>query len=174
MTFGGFIAVTYLRNRETTNDIDYLLDPTLPNVRKLEVKLRKAIQTVSEKAHYSTKWANDNLGVYAAGERRVHLFNDTVAQDIVVYRGKHLIVYAGKWEWILDRKLKRITLEDREDDLEDSVAILKVLTDKAGGPISKITIKSWYFNMFEQIPDEVLEQVGTRFKLQFGVEGLST
>jgi hypothetical protein len=170
---GGFVAVTHFANRKSTHDLDYFLDPTLPNLFKLTAKLKKAINSVSNKASYSTKWANDSVGVYAAGDRRVKLFNDSIAQGIVIYSGKYLQVYAGQWEWILERKLKRISRAEREEDVQDCVTILKALTDKAGGPLSRDMIKGWNTNIFDPITDFAFARVGTRYHVEFGVEGFS-
>jgi hypothetical protein len=38
-------------------------------------------------------------------------------------------VYAAKWRWALQRKLKRIALEKQDIDMSDSVAILKNVVD---------------------------------------------
>ncbi|KAA8894746.1 hypothetical protein FN846DRAFT_999075 [Sphaerosporella brunnea] len=164
LAVGGFVAVTYFGNRDSSHDLDYILDPSLPNVAKMSEKLEKAILVVAKKANYHDKWANDNVAVFAIGDRRIRLFRESLEQNVVLYQGKHLVVYAGKWEWVLEQKLKRIAKDNRQMDIEDSVVILKVLTDKQGGPMSRETIKGWCTNIYEPIQDSVLDTVGQNYQ----------
>jgi hypothetical protein len=40
-------------------------------------------------------------------------------------------------------KLKSVPRHDRYEDIHDAVALLKVLTDESGGPLSKAIVKTW-------------------------------
>jgi hypothetical protein len=170
---GGFVAVTYLGNRDSSPDLNYFLDPTLPNFPKLQAKLRGAINTVADAAHLSTNWANDNVSVFAAGDRRIRLFKDSVRQNVLLYKGKYLVVYSVQWEWALEAKLRRIARDARFVDINDAAFILKQLTNKAGGPLLTDRVKRWNANIYDPITDEALRRVGERFIYLFGFEGFA-
>ncbi|OJD25467.1 hypothetical protein ACJ73_03163 [Blastomyces percursus] len=56
---GGFVAVSYFQNRTSTEDLDYMIDPTLENLSKIEDKLVRAIKNVADKKGYDEGWVND-------------------------------------------------------------------------------------------------------------------
>lgn len=69
MAVGGFLAVTYLRNRASTEDIDYILDPEWANDEAIK---KPNCDTISEVAHmhkYSPSWANADIGCLSRNRR---------------------------------------------------------------------------------------------------------
>lgn len=56
-------------------------------------------------------------------------------QNVVLWRGKNLVIYAVKWEWSLARKVKRIGSTGRDADVSDAVALLRQMVDDSKGPI---------------------------------------
>jgi hypothetical protein len=70
MAIGGYVTISYLRNKISTKDIDYILEPYSEDAAKVEEKLKKAITKVADDANYAIKWINNNVGVYAAGDAR--------------------------------------------------------------------------------------------------------
>jgi hypothetical protein len=93
---GGFIAVTYLQNRDVTGDINFILDPTVPHYSKVSKKLALAIATVADVARYSPQWANDHVGPLDDGLPRVRLFAASMNQDELIYKGYHIRIYAAR------------------------------------------------------------------------------
>lgn len=171
ITTGGFVSVACLRNRHVTADLDYVLDPILS--QKLMMKLEHANKKVSKGKKIDEHWFNSSLSVFIMGDKREKLFQDSIEQGLILWESSNLVVYACKWEWALDRKLKRYKLELRNTDMWDSVFILdKIIYDRGGKPIGREEVKSWYPNMYEPLDDSVLDMLATTFQTQFGKEGL--
>jgi hypothetical protein len=169
---GGYVAVSYLRNRTSTEDIDYILEPYSEGAAKVEEKLEEAITKVADDANYAMKWMNSNVGVYAAGDARQTLFQESIAQGVVLWQGKNLILYAAKWEWTLQRKLKRIASERRDVDMSDSVAILKNIVDANGAPLTRAYVKNLNTNIYTPTADQILDEVDAKFQATYGIRGI--
>lgn len=71
---GGYVSVTYLQNRPTTEDIDYILDPQIEDQVKTEEKLQVAIQKVAKSKGYSSEWFNNKVAQFAVNPTRIPLF----------------------------------------------------------------------------------------------------
>ncbi|OJK02582.1 hypothetical protein ASPACDRAFT_39889 [Aspergillus aculeatus ATCC 16872] len=103
---GGFLAVTYLRSRESTGDIDYLIDPEFAG----DQHIQDMVNFVTKKA-----WQT--------------LVEEAEKQNIVLFSGENIEILAAPLEWVLERKLRRIHAADRgrkaEYDMEDALALLK-------------------------------------------------
>ena len=84
ITVGGYVAVTYFHNRETTEDIDYILDPEIKDQKKTEAKLQAAVETVALARDYSVEWFNNRVAQFATGPIRAPLFQESIAQDVVL------------------------------------------------------------------------------------------
>ena len=132
---GGFVAVSYFHNRASTEDLDYMIDPGLNSMTKIEGKLACAIKAVAYRKGYDEGWVNDNVRMFAVGDSAQPLFQESVEQNVVLWRGKNLVIYAVKWEWSLARKVKRIGSTGRDADVSDAVALLRQMVDDSKGPI---------------------------------------
>jgi hypothetical protein len=172
LAVGGFVSVTYLHNRPATEDIDYILDPQIQDQKKIQEKLHDAIQKVAKSKKLSPEWANNNVAQFAVGDTRVPLFQESLAQNLVLWKGKNLVIYAVKWEWSLARKLKRIGSTNREIDISDAVATLYELNKRNGAPLKQCVAKSWDEIVFSPIEDHVLDEVARRYKEQYGQDGM--
>jgi hypothetical protein len=94
IAIGGFLAVGYLGTREFTQQLHYLLDPTIDCYDKIAAKLAKAIGQVASVRGYPAKWATDDVGIYCAGVARDRLFRASLTQSERIHQGKYLHVYA--------------------------------------------------------------------------------
>lgn len=168
---GGFVAVTYFHNRESTEDLDYLLDPTLPNLAKIEEKLINAISRTATKHKYEEDWANDKIGMFAVGDTALPLFQKSLAQNAILWEGKNLVIYALDWEWLLARKVKRIGSTKRWIDISDAATLLKKLVGENGGPISRERAKGWNEIVYTPIEDEALDMVDKEYEKMHGSKG---
>ncbi|KMP07972.1 hypothetical protein CIRG_07653 [Coccidioides immitis RMSCC 2394] len=168
---GGFVAVSYFQNRASTEDLDYMIDPALENLTKIEDKLGRAIKNVADKKGYDEGWVNDKLRLFAVGDSAQPLFRDSVAQNVVLWEGKNLIVYAVKWEWSLARKVKRIGSTRREADVSDAVALLRKIVEENGRPISRERAKSWDQIVFTPIEDSALDKVAEEYEKKYESSG---
>ncbi|TPX19737.1 hypothetical protein DIZ76_017529 [Coccidioides immitis] len=168
---GGFVAVSYFQNRASTEDLDYMIDPALENLTKIEDKLGRAIKNVADKKGYDEGWVNDKVRLFAVGDSAQPLFRDSVAQNVVLWEGKNLIVYAVKWEWSLARKVKRIGSTRREADVSDAVALLRKIVEENGRPISRERAKSWDQIVFTPIEDSALDKVAEEYEKKYESSG---
>ncbi|KJK73869.1 hypothetical protein H634G_10847 [Metarhizium anisopliae BRIP 53293] len=174
LSAGGFVAVTLFHNRNSTQDIDYIIDPDTKNVTKVKEKLQKAISAVAQKRGLVEEWINSRMEVFAVGETKRHLFYDSIAQGVVLWQGTNLIIYAAKWEWSLARKLKRIGSERRHIDVSDAVEILAQMVQENGSPLSYELVKSWNTIVYTPLDDAAIKQVAEAFVARFGYAGIST
>lgn len=90
------MSVTYLRNREMTEDLDYILDPQLANQAQVEEKLQAAIDAAALANRYASECVNNKAAQFAVGAARPPLFQESAA---VLWAGKNLVVYAGSGRW---------------------------------------------------------------------------
>lgn len=165
-------SLTYLQNRQATEDIDYILDPHIENQAKIEEKLHVAISSVAKDKNYSPEWINNKVGLFVVGATRISLFQDSVSQNVILWSSQNLVVYAAKWDWSLARKLKRIGSTRREIDISDAVAILHVINTGSDAPLSRQTAKGWNEIVYTPIEDDALDEVARRYKEQYGLDGL--
>ncbi|KAI0434343.1 hypothetical protein F5Y09DRAFT_357164 [Xylaria sp. FL1042] len=137
--FGGVLAVKVFRNREETEDIDVLLDPSVEDKPMYHDELRRVISTVAVADRYQQDWFSDACRLFIAHEKRPTLFAKSVAQNIAVYRGRNLVLYAASLEIALERKLRRLdcnqTDRDRSLDISDAVAMVRAM--RGEHPIAK-------------------------------------
>ena len=65
---------------------------------------------------------NDGLEIWASPTASKTIFDRAYAQNIILFDGKSLKVWAAPFEWALERKLRRIAFSDRVEknvDMED-------------------------------------------------------
>ena len=94
------------------------------------------------------------------------LFSAAIQQNVVLWDSKHLVIYAGEWQWALRLKLRRIVESQRQKDLDDAVCILKEL-DTCYGPLSKDYIRNF-------IPDQktMLDLMVQTYEAKYGKIGI--
>ncbi|KAI1270933.1 hypothetical protein F5Y07DRAFT_393142 [Xylaria sp. FL0933] len=150
--FGGVLAVKVFRNRDDTEDIDVLLDPSVEDKQMYNDELRRVISTVAIADRYQQDWFSDACRLFIAHEKRPALFAKSVAQNIVVYRGRNLVLYAASLEIALERKLRRLdsnqTDRDRSLDISDAVAMVHAMKDEH--PIAQSYLLALDMNDFRE------------------------
>ena len=52
VTVGGFLAVTYFKNREATGDLDYMIEPQWAQDDEIKSPLKNAINSVAKKEKF--------------------------------------------------------------------------------------------------------------------------
>lgn len=175
ITAGGFVAVSYLKSRDSTDDIDYLLDPEWAQDEDIKKPLREAMDKVARLLHFNKNWINEDIALFVTQDSRKRLFRKAEEQNIVLWEGTNLCVLAAPMEWALERKLRRIHHADRGRktafDMRDAVALLKVLRDKNGGPLNRRHISDMNVNSFDVIPDDhTMSRVNAEYRKVFGEE----
>ncbi|KFX95822.1 hypothetical protein O988_05618 [Pseudogymnoascus sp. VKM F-3808] len=159
MSTGGFLAIAYFKNRESTVDLDYFLDPELFDNEDVKYDIRTAAEAVASQLVFPPSWFNDEMTIFASRSIRPKLFQDSLDQDIVLWQGKRLKVYAVEFEWALERKIRRLTHDSAgrsySSDLSDAVSILHLLVERNGDqPLDRDHIRQLNRNGFEVLPDE--------------------
>ncbi|KHN95250.1 uncharacterized protein MAM_06961 [Metarhizium album ARSEF 1941] len=139
VTIGGMLAVSLFQNRMVTKDIDFLLDPNIDAVVEYRDEVLRVIQGVARMRGFNSDWMNDELKIFIQSSNRLNLFLQSVEQGIIVYQGQNLIVYAGRLDFALERKLRRVdersSNRSRELDLSDAVTLVHYIKGD-GHPLS--------------------------------------
>ena len=177
MSTGGFLAVAYFKNRESTVDLDYCLDPELFDNEDVKEDIRIATESVAGQLVYPSSWFNDEMTIFAHRSIRPKLFQDSLDQDIVLWQGKRLTIYAVQFEWALERKIRRLSYASSgrsySSDISDAVAILHVLVERNGGrPLDREHIRQLNRNGFDVLPDELTLDVIEHIYQQTYKEGV--
>lgn len=136
ITVGGMLAVSVFGNRPATKDIDFLLDPNVDAVQEYRDEIRRVIRDVAVTANLSEDWMNDDFQIFVGRSRRPSLFMRSIEQGVVAYRGTNIVVYAGRIDFALERKLRRIGDPNdraRELDISDAVSLIHWLKREGGG-----------------------------------------
>ncbi|KAJ5091892.1 hypothetical protein NUU61_006762 [Penicillium alfredii] len=175
ITAGGFLAVSYLKNRDSTGDIDYLIDPEFVGDKEVQDALHKAILSVARQLQYNNEWINEAMAIFVTKTARQQLFQEAEKQGIVLFKGENLEVLAAPIEWALERKLRRIHAADRdrkaELDMVDAVAFLKHLREQNNGPLDLESIRTMNVNRFDLLPDHrTMQQVADAYRQEHNEE----
>ncbi|KAL2812094.1 hypothetical protein BJX63DRAFT_432904 [Aspergillus granulosus] len=169
---GGFLAVNHLKNRETTKDLNYLLDPEWATDEDIKTPLEQAISRVSQRLQISERWATEDMSLYVTKETRVHLFRKAQKQNITLFRGDHLIILAAPIKWALKRKIRWMFAPGRdrmvEVDMSDLLAMLKWIRDRKGGLLNREHVRTQSLNSFDVVPDAAgMEQIAAAYREKY-------
>lgn len=175
ITAGGFVAVSYLKNRDSTGDLDYLIDPEFAGDKDIEGALQNVVLSVAERLSYNDEWINDDMAIFVTKKTRQALFEQAIKQGITLFKGENLEVLAAPIEWALERKLRRIHAANRdrkaEMDIVDAIAFLKHLKARNNGPLDLETIRTMNMNGFDLIPDyKTMQQVADAYRHKYNEE----
>ncbi|OAA66310.1 hypothetical protein ISF_04148 [Cordyceps fumosorosea ARSEF 2679] len=119
-------------------------------------------------------WLNDQLAIFVRRDKRRALFLESVQQGIILYEGDNLLVYAGRLDWALERKVRRVAhakdrRRDKNVDTTDAAAIIKLMTsrDEYDTPLT--------FEFGFDVPpsDEAIRQVARYYKETYGDGGIT-
>lgn len=173
MTAGGFLAVSYLKNRDSTGDIDFLLDPEYAGDKEIKNALRETATSVANELQYNEDWLNEAMSIFVSAQSRRVLFKRAEDQGIALFKGQHLEILAAPIEWALERKLRRIYAADRERkteaDIDDAVALLRRIRELEKGPLDLEAIRQMNLNGFDVTPDHgTMERVAKAYHDKFG------
>lgn len=175
MCAGGCVAVKYFQVRSSTKDVDYLLDPNIDAAEDYRNALLGAIRNVANKCGLLFDWMNDELKLFISRPKRLNLFLQSIEQNIVIYHGTNIIVYAADLEWSLERKLRRIEVAGRNarpEDLSDAVAIVRGLKN-SGPPLSVDYLSSLNYNGFEPVLGKGIEMAKEEYERVHGEVGIA-
>ena len=177
ISVGGFLAVKLFHNRETTTDIDVLIDPNVDADRDYRATVLEAINAVSKAHGFAEDWINDQLRIFVKDDLRMLLFLESVQQNVLLYDGVNLQIYAGRLDFALERKLRRIAQRQGnrnvDHDVSDALAIVHYMVSNDGRPLSKDECVGLDENGFGLLIDEAaVDLVAERYLDKYGVQGI--
>ncbi|KAL8880052.1 MAG: hypothetical protein Q9192_008102 [Flavoplaca navasiana] len=135
-----------LRNRTTTQDLDYFIHPTSygPMKQQVQAELRRLIFDVAAQLYFVPDWANDQVRMFLTLlSDPTELFDRSIQQGLLLYDGATLQIYGVLWLWVLFRKMKRLQMENqpqREVDWIDCISITKRLTEENGVSVQRAAL----------------------------------
>lgn len=169
-----------MANRTSTRDLDYFIHPTAYGTLNAEVQaeLKRLIIEVAGQLHFVSDWANDQVKLFLALIRNPEeLFDRSVQQGVLLFRGMNLHIYAVVWLWVLVRKMKRLQMEGqepREVDWIDCVSIIQKIVEDSGTPVSPSQLTE--FDHTDREPPvfpETVAEVNHRFRIIHGFDGIT-
>ncbi|KAM4054612.1 hypothetical protein HRG_014917 [Hirsutella rhossiliensis] len=175
ITIGGSLAVRLCKNRPTSYDIDCILSPNVATAADYAKELYNAVTNVAEKGYFEKDWLNRDLEIFVRRDRRATLFLESLQQDIPIYKGSNLEIYAGALHWALERKIRRVAhaLDRRggkDVDVPDAAALIRQI----GAPISADYIRNLNFNGFDPKPtDAAIKEVADYYAHKYGEVGIT-
>ncbi|EFE37768.1 hypothetical protein TRV_07567 [Trichophyton verrucosum HKI 0517] len=170
---GGFLAVSYLKSRETTEDIDIIIDPQWTGDKDIIPALRELFSSVGKKLGLNRKWLNDDVSLFLTQKAREQIFNAAGNQNIILYEGPNLRVLGAPLEWGLESKLRRINSKPDHPkvptDIQDILIILKLLIERNNGPLNRRQVRERNTNGFDILPsEETLDLVANAYQNKYG------
>ncbi|KAK2629903.1 hypothetical protein QTJ16_000723 [Diplocarpon rosae] len=136
VTVGGFVAVKYFGNRMSTGDLDYMIEQEWAEDNEIKLPINNVIKAVAEKEALEYNWMNDELQIWASPTASKTIFAQAFAQNIILFDGKGLKVWAAPLIWGLERKLRRTASPDHKQlDMDDLLAHFKYFGANNGAPL---------------------------------------
>ncbi|KAK5988935.1 hypothetical protein PT974_10432 [Cladobotryum mycophilum] len=179
ISVGGSLAVCLLRNRVASYDIDCVLDPNLAAVKEYADEFKEAVLNVAEDGGFGADWLNRQLETFISRDRRTDLFLESVDQGINVYTGSNLLIFAGRLDWALERKMRRVAhAQDRRGnknvDIPDAAALVRYMVNQTNQPLSFEYIRGLNYNGFDVMPsDSAMMAVAKYYAETYGSVGLA-
>lgn len=181
ISVGGSLAVLLCGNRNSSTDIDCILDPQVAENDDYAAEWSKVVADAAEVVQLYDGWLNQQLAIFVRRDKRRTLFLESIQQDITLYRGSNLVIYAGRLDWALERKIRRVAhAQDRRReknvDTPDAAAIIKLMTsrDDYATPLSLEFLKGLNYNGFDVAPtDDAIQEVAAYYKEKYGDGGIT-
>lgn len=177
ISIGGFLAVKLFKNRDSTVDIDVLIDPNVDAVPEYRDEVWRSIRRVSKTHGFVHDWVNDQLRIFLRNDLRENLFLESIRQNVLIYAGKNLEIYAGRLDFALERKLRRVAQRsgnrNLEFDLSDALAIIDYLVSEKGHPLAVNYCMGLDENGFGLgVERSDVEMVAARYLAKYGAQGI--
>lgn len=189
---GGTCSVLYLRNRcvlggcssiqhltwrrSSTFDIDFFAH-TADELREVLAAKRGA---ANDMRAYHTNWLSAQMVSYIVDNPACDkLYDESVAQNAVLYQSDVLRVLAADWRFQLVAKIARAHERGQlpehlqfGKDMADAVSILRVLVSQNGGaPIAADAIRTWYA-FGPKLADEEIVSADAAYVAVYGEPGI--
>lgn len=158
-------------------DIDVLVDPNIDAVDEYREEVWGKIRQISKDHGFMRDWVNDELQIFIRKDTRMNLFLESIEQNVLIYRGENLEIYAGRLDFALERKLRRVQQKlgnrDLESDLSDTMAIIHYLVSESGHPLRMEYCMGLDQNGFGLgISRAGMDMVAVRYLAKYGEQGV--
>lgn len=78
--------VTYLKNRDSTGDLDYLIEPEYVGDADIERALEAAVREVAFRLGYNDEWMNDAMSIFVTRKSRQILFERALKDGVTLFK----------------------------------------------------------------------------------------
>jgi Nucleotidyl transferase of unknown function (DUF2204) len=160
---GGAVAVYKYGSRAATRDVDFFTDDGEKNEA-----IEDAAEKVAEQLGWNKKglWINASLSAVVGNhdpDEEDLVYNNAIADDDnIIYQSTNLILYHAPPQWMLLRKLIRLsTAQQWQLDWDDSLIFLHDMV-QAEGAWTKEQIKDCFGMGSDGLTDDVLNQLKVR------------
>lgn len=76
--------------RESSGDLDYMIDPEFAEDQHIQTPLKRAIYSVAVKLHYNDKWASEDIAIFVTKKSSTYfLFEQAEKQGITLFKGEN-------------------------------------------------------------------------------------
>lgn len=179
LSVGECLAVRLCFNRTASYDIDCMLDPNVAAVQDYLQEFEQGVLATATEGGLSDDWLNQQVELFIARSRRLALFLQSVEQDMPVFQGENLVIYAGKLEWALERKIRRVAhARDRRGtkdvDVPDATALLRLMRSRGGPLMTFEHVRGLNFNGFDVPPThDAIREVADFYVKTYGEVGIA-
>ncbi|ATY65099.1 hypothetical protein CCM_05027 [Cordyceps militaris CM01] len=181
ISVGGSLAVLLCGNRNSSTDIDCILDPQVAENEEYAAEWTKVVADTAVAVNFYQGWLNQQLAIFIRRDKRRTLFLESIQQGITIYEGDHLIIYAGLLNWALERKIRRVahaTDRQREKNVDtpDAAAIIKLMAsrDEYATPLTFEFLRGLNYNGFDVAPtDGAIREVAKFYEETYGNVGIT-
>ncbi|OJJ31252.1 hypothetical protein ASPWEDRAFT_176341 [Aspergillus wentii DTO 134E9] len=178
LSAGGFLAVNFFKNRDSTGDFDYLLEPQWAHDNDVKGPLHSAVTRTAKRLGFIEDWANEEMAFFVPDRSREHLYEEAEKQNIVLWEGTNLRVLAIPLEWALERKLRRIHNEMQQSkwgaDIDDAIALLRHMREQNRAPLEREHIRTLNTCSIEMPPDQgTMDKIAAAYRNRYNEEPFS-
>lgn len=78
--------MTYLKNRDSTGDLDYLIEPEYVGDADIERALEAAVREVAFRLGYNDEWMNDAMSIFVTRKSRQILFERALKDGVTLFK----------------------------------------------------------------------------------------
>lgn len=92
-----------------TIDLDYIIEPQWEKDLEIKEPLQAAILRVALREQFEFDWMNSEMTIWASGATRETIFEKAFAQNIELFDGQFIQVWAAPFECQLEQKIRRVS-----------------------------------------------------------------
>ncbi|KAL4723649.1 hypothetical protein ACLX1H_009291 [Fusarium chlamydosporum] len=169
----GAVNTLYLRSRESTHDVEFLLNDT--TLKESDVLSNAASFANSQaQGRLGEAWLNSSMQLFLPHNVQTSLIQEAKRQNEIVFEHQGtnggLRVYAAPWSFALCSKLNHsCDHHNRTEDMDDAVAYLyRYLSTTGQDYIIAQQIKDWCQTYHQDVSREVLRRLEQTYARKHG------